>query len=211
MEKKFAFLRKIKKYFSLYTSLNSGLILFQRKDLEGLQPLRDISPLYFKKMSISDESQLGAWTNVLNKAFSRNWSIEDSLKAITHNKVYDVLNTYFLMDEDTPIGIISEAVFRKNRQIGLTHYAGLDERYRNRGLGKQLLLYALHKMREHNLKSCEGESYLDFRKSLYIHFDLGFYPKNKMDYWNKEDNLPVLMRQLISYNFNRLYEKWKLK
>ena len=206
---RFPFLRRFRKYCSLYTSLSSIPVYFRRIDLRDLKQLQDISPLYIKEMSINDESQVNEWLSIIDQSFSRNWEKKDYKKCIIKHEIYDVPHTYFLMDGEKYIGVVSEAVFKKNIQVGVTHYLGLDKDYLGRGLGKYLILYVLHKMKEHNLKSCEGESTLKYTVSLFIHFDLGFRPKIKLDYWNTPNNAPAVMRAITNYKFRRLYEKWK--
>lgn len=203
------FLRSVVGYFDSYASLNSGLVYFRRIDLRDLLPLQDISPLYLKEMSTNDQSQVNEWLNIINQSFSRSWDKKDYIESIINHEIYDILHTYFLMDHERYIGVVSEAVFKKNKQVGVTHYLALDKDYLGRGLGKYLILYTLHKMKEHNLKSCEGESTLDHRKSLFIHFDLGFRPKAKLDYWNTANRVPLPMRATINYKLRRLYEEWE--
>jgi len=201
------FLRGIRRQLNLYTSLNSGLVYFQRTDFRDLLPLQNIAPLYLKEMSTNDESQINEWLHIINQSFSRDWGKKDYIENIINHKIYNILHVYFLMDGEKYIGVVSEAVFKKNNQVGVTHYLGLDKDYFGRGLGKYLILYILHKMKEHNLKSCEGESTLDHEKSLFIHFNLGFYPKTKLDYWNTPNHAPALMRVIINYMFKRLYKR----
>jgi len=203
------FLRSIRSYFNSYTFLNSGLVYFRRADFRDLPTLQEISPLYLKEMSTNDESQVNEWLNIINQSFSRSWEKEDYIKSIINHEIYDIPHTYFLTDDEKYIGVVSEAVFKKNKQVGVTHYLGLDKDYLGRGLGKYLILYTLHKMREHNLKSCEGESTLDYKKSIFIHFDLGFRPKTKLDSWNTANHAPTLIRAIINYRFSRLYEEWE--
>ena len=207
--KSFPILGSVRRYLNSYTSLNSVIVYFRRADLRNLPTLKNISPLYVKEMSVSEEPQIKAWFNIINQSFSTSWGKEDYIRNIINHKIYNILHTYFLMDGEKYIGVVSEAVFKKNKQVGVTHYLGLNMDYLGRGLGKYLILYALHKMKEHGLKSCEGESSLDHKKSLFIHFDFGFCPKTKLDYWNTAKHSPVLMRAIINYMFSRLYKKWK--
>ena len=206
---RFPFFRSVRGYFRSYTSLNSGLIYFQRIDFSNLQPLKEVSPLYLKEMSTNDETQVKEWLNVIKQSFSRNWEEKDYVNSIINHKIYDVLHTYFLMDDEKYIGVVSEAVFKKNKQVGVTHYLGLHKDYLGRGLGKYLILYTLHKMKEHDFKICEGESTLEHKESLFIHFDFGFRPKTELDYWNTQNHAPALIRAITDYQFIRLYKKWK--
>jgi len=206
---RFPFLRSVKRYLSSYTSLNSSPVYFRRTDFKDLPPLRDISPLNVKEMSKDNESQVNEWLNIINQSFSRSWGEKDYVNSIINHEIYDVHHTYFLMDYEKHIGVVSEAVFKKNKQVGVTHYLGIDKNYIGYGLGKYLILYTLHKMKVHNLKSCEGESTLEHRKSLFIHFDFGFRPKTRLDYWNTPNHAPALMQTMINHKFSSVCKEWE--
>ena len=203
------FLRSVKRYFKSYTSLNSGLVYFRRTDFRDLPPLKDISSLYVKEMSTKDESQIDAWLTIINQSFSRSWDEKDYVRSIINHEIYDVAHTYFLMDDEKYIGVVSEAMFKKNKQVGATHYLGIDKDYLGCGLGKYLILYTLYKMKEHNLESCEGESTLEHKESVFIHFDYGFRQKTKIDYWNTPNHAPALMQAIINKKFSSIYKEWK--
>ena len=202
-------LRSVWRYLELCISFDSIQVRFRRTDLDDLPPLWDISPLYVREMSMNDEFQIGQWLDIINQAFSRNWEERDYAESITNHKIYDVIHTYFLMDGQKYIGVVSEAIFRGNKQVGVTHYLGLDKDYLGLGLGKYLILYTLHKLREHNLASCEGESNLQHKKSLFIHFDFGFQPETKLDYWNTPGRTPALTRAVTNLRFKRVYREWQ--
>ncbi len=207
--KKFPLLRNVIRFFIPYTSLNSSLVYFRRANFTNMPQLHDVSPLYVKEISTNDEFQINDWLKIINQSFLRRWQKKDFVKNIKNHVVYDVHHTYFLMDSKRCVGVVSEAVFKKNQQVGVTHYLGLDKNYLGCGFGKYLILFTLHKMKEHGLKSCEGESTFNYVKSLFIHFDLGFCPKYRLDYWNTANHAPILLRPIISYKLSRLYKKWQ--
>jgi GNAT superfamily N-acetyltransferase len=190
-----------------FLSSNSVPVYFRRPHLCNLPPLWDISPLYVEEMSTGDDTQIEAWLSIINRAFSRNWGRQHFLTSIVSHPVYDVAHTYFLMDDQHYVGVVSEAAFKANRGVGVTHYLGLDTAHLGRGLGKYLILYTLHKMKQHNLVSCEGESTLEHRKSLSIHFDLGFHPKTKPDHWNTPSGSATWMRAIANARLRGMYSQ----
>lgn len=205
--KRFPFLRALKKYYIFYTSPYLCPIYFHRDGFMDLPSLPDISPLSIKKMLSDNESEINEWLIIMNQSFSRTWGKADYNKNIINHNVYDVLNTYFLMDENKYVGAVSEGVFKLNNEMGVTHYLGLDRKYLGRGLGKYLILYTLHMMKEHGLKGCEGESSLKHMESLNIHFDFGFKPKLELDYWNTPNKYPLIIKNRINVRFKSLYYK----
>jgi len=202
------FLRRVKRFLRQNISVHSAKVYFRKSNLNGLPPLPDISPLFVKEMSLDNELHIREWLNIMNQAFPGHWQKQNYVDSITNHKFYDVLHTYFLMDGEKYVGVVSEAVFRRNPEVGVTHYLGLDTNYSGRGLGKYLILYVLHKMKSRvDINSCEGETTLNYRISLFIHFDFGFCPKMKADYWNTPNTASILMKALANYKLNFLYKK----
>ncbi len=199
---------KIKRRLRSWTQLNLGQVYFQLDGMNNLLPLRNISPLYIVEMQPNQPSHVESWLNIVNQAFSREWIQKQFDEAILNHPYYDVTHTYLLMDEQKCIGVVSEAVFAQNKQIGVTHYLGLDQKYLGKGLGKYLILYTLHQMHRHGLSRCEGESTLRHSESLLIHFSLGFSPKPKPDYWNTPNRVSPLTKLVTNAKYQQFYDQW---
>ncbi len=185
--------------------MDSPTICSQRS-LDNLPPLWDISPLVVIEMDLTNEAHRTAWLNIIHKSFppkgDSNW-LPDIGTSIVWNPICDVRHTYFLMNGDQYIGVISEAVFRLNLFMGVPHYLGLDPAYQNKGLGKYLLLYSMHRMKAHGLHQCEGESTMEHQTALLIHFALGMTPKLTRDNWNTPGE--------VSEDYPALYDAWRKK
>ena len=144
----------------------------------------------------------------MKTSFERDIDEKTFKNSITEHKYYDVLHTYFMVDNNLPVAIVSTARFKKNNQIGITHYLGINIKYYGKGLGKYMILYALHKLREEGYKIVEGESLLKYKKSLGIHFDFGFKPKEKIEYWNTPSNVNLISKIITRKKFNRLFKDY---
>jgi GNAT superfamily N-acetyltransferase len=198
-----------KRIVLFYGHPGSGPVYFQKADLQKLPPLFEIAPLTVKEMDSSDTYEVHQWLEIINESFLRQLSEDDYCSSILSHAIYDVLHTYFLLDKDCYIGVVSLGVFKKNTSIAVTHYLGIRKAYLGRGLGKYLILFVLHKARDYSFASCEGESSLSHFKSIYIHFDLGFKPKEKLDYWNTPNPFPFVARVITRHRFRQLYLTWQ--
>jgi len=187
---------------------NSGQVYIQNADLSHLPALPDIMPLSMKEMATDNEQDIEAWLQIIGESFSRSVNRADFIKAIIDHNEYLVERTYFLMRDEEPIGVVSWGIFRRNKKMGVTHYLGIKKYYSGRGLGKYLILYTLHKMRDEGITLCECESKLEHGKSLLIHFDFGFQPKER-DEWNVENITPWPFNILARRRFRALYDRWQ--
>jgi GNAT superfamily N-acetyltransferase len=202
-------LQTINRFASYYRLLKGTLVCVQRTDLSGLPRLRDISPLYLSVMRRDDSTMVNAWLDIINDAFTRTWQSTDCEKHLFGHEALDLVNTYFLIKGNDPIGTVSVAVFRKNRGIGAIHYICLKKAFHGLGYGKQLILHALHEMQKLGLARCEMETTLLHEKSLLIHFDLGFRPKHKQNVWNTPVTGPFSVRMLATLAVEGLYSRWR--
>jgi len=201
------FLSVMKRVRTLF-SPNFGLVYFQCDLSKPLPPLPVIKPFYIKEMDTRNEFQIKEWLSVINQAFKTNYSRTDFEKIILTHPYYEVTHTYFLMDRDECIGTVSEAYYRNNKKIGVTHMLGIKQEHRGKNFGKYMILYVLHQLKDHGYSYCEGESRLSYKKSLHIHFDFGFYPKKKADYWNTKDNASFINQTISKLLFMLEYKKW---
>jgi GNAT superfamily N-acetyltransferase len=201
--------KAITRLASYYRLSKSTPVCVQRKDLSGLPQLRDIAPLYLSIMRRDDAAMVNAWLDVINDAFTRTWQSTDCEKHLFEHEALEWVHTHFLMKGDDPIGTVSVAVFRKNRDIGAVHYIGLKKAFHGLGYGKQLILRALHDMKKLGLTRCEMETTLLHEKSLLIHFDLGFRPKHRQDSWNTPVPGFFSARMLATLALEGLYRRWR--
>ena len=157
-----------------------------------------------REMNYLDKDDVEAWLHIMEMSFGHRIDFGNNI--ISH-PFYEVSATYFLLDSDKPIAGVSIATFQKNHDIGVTHYLGINPDYRNRGVGKYMILVALGKLVERGISKCEGESTLKYKKSIGIHFDFGFRPKYGRDHWNTPDNRSFLTKGLSTVAF--IFFRWK--
>lgn len=205
-----AFLLPVKRWLYYLLHPNRGQVYFQNADLANLPALPDIGPLSMKEMATDNGQDIEAWLQIIGESFSQSLSHADLVKAIIDHPTYLVLHTYFLMRGEERVGVVSWGIFRRNKKMGVTHYLGIKKSCLGRGLGRYLILYILHKMREEGITSCEGESTLEHEQSLFIHFDFGFQPKQRDD-WNVPDITPWPFNVLARRRFRALFSRRQKK
>ena len=203
-------LLSVKRWLYYLLHPNSGQVYFQNADLSSLPALPDIGPFSMEEMATGNGQDIEAWREIIGESFSQSLSHADFVKAIIDHPTYLILHTYFLMRGGKRVGVVSWGIFRRNKKMGVTHYLGIKKSCLGRGLGRYLILYILHKMREEGITSCEGESTLEHEQSLSIHFDFGFQPKQRDD-WNVPDITPWPFNILAWRRFGALFSRRQKK
>jgi len=155
-----------------------------------------------------DEADVTTWLEIHNDAFGRTWGPAEYESAILHHPMFLVTHTYFVIDGTGPIGTASIGVNRKNVEIGIGHYLQVRRRAQGLGVGKYLVLYRLHRLKDLGLRRCEIVTTLGYRKSLFIQFDCGAKPKLQLDYWNDLGQSSALARRIVHYRLEGLYRTW---
>lgn len=188
--------------------LDSALVCSQG-DLARLPALdRDITPLYVREMRMHDPADIAAWLEVHNDAFDSAWGAPDYEREILHHPTVAVRHTYLIMDGARAIGAASAGVYRRNPEVGVGHFVGLRRTAHGRGLGRHIVLYRYHRLREAGIRLCESETTLRNHESLGIHFACGFRPKPRLDAWNSPDPGDALQRWITQVRLRRFYRRW---
>jgi GNAT superfamily N-acetyltransferase len=170
---------------------------------------KDISPLTVLEMDMSDEEQIDAWLEIHNDAFERRWTrIQFDQKVVNHPLI-DTKITYFVMDGDNPVASTSSGVWRKYPTVGLGHYAAVRNKYQGLGLGKYLFIYRTQKMKDMGFKFIDNQTNLSHRKSLLVHFDVGYELKDGPDPWNTQDFFPSFIRRIANSRAKKIYAEWQ--
>ncbi|GEM_PF-3468247 len=178
-------------------------------DLKDLPKLQEKDSVQIDAINMNDENNIKIWLEIQNDAFKRNWGIKECERFLLKHPHVSVLNTYFLKLGNEIVGIVSNGFFRKNKDIGTAHYLGLRNRAQGKGLGKYLLSYSYNELKKNGYKICEAETTIDRKRSLLIHFDFGFKPKVKFDYWNTPDNVNMITRKIVSFRLKKFYASWR--
>jgi dTDP-4-amino-4,6-dideoxygalactose transaminase len=159
------------------------LLCVRRDNFDGLAPLPNVEPLTVRTVRTGEWTTTDQrhWHTLMALAFGRTLDIDTIL---FHQPILDIQYTHFLMDGRTPVGVMSEGVFRQAPTIGTLHFLGVDPAYGNLGFGKYLLLFGYHHMQAQGLPCFEGETTVEHRRAVYIHLDLGCHIKDRADTWN---------------------------
>jgi len=157
---------------------------------------------------MNSDEDIAHWISIHNNAFGRNWNKNNFSKSVVNHKDLNIYHTYFLMDREKHIGAASVGVFRRNENIGVTHYAALIKERQGQGLGKYLIQYRYHKLREVGVTVCENETKIGYPESIRIHFDCGAQIKTKPDYWNTQDRSFILLEYLALFRAKKLLQRY---
>lgn len=161
-----------------------------RRIARVLPPPPRFGPFRLEEHGPGDERVREAWPGVFAASFGRRAGEEAWRATLLEHPQYEVRRTALLLDGTAAIGTMSTAVARRNPSVGITHALGILPSHRGQGLGRKLLLWALHDLQRRGVERCEGESRLRHRESILMHYDLGFRPKLRLDPWNTPDPSP---------------------
>jgi GNAT superfamily N-acetyltransferase len=155
-----------------------------------------------------EEADIAAWLEIHNDAFGSAWGLEDYEREILHHPTVTVWHTYLIMDGSRALGSACAGVYRRNPEVGAGHFLALRRSAHGRGLGRHIVLYRYHRLREAGIRLCESETTLRNRESIGIHFACGFRPKTRLDAWNSPDPGDALQRWITRQRLERLYRRW---
>lgn len=203
------FLSLTKKVINSFRINNNSLICLQCDDLSKLPELPVIN-YSIRTMNINSQNDIDFWLEIMRFSFQRpGLGVKDYKDSIQQHPYYSVMETFFLVDNEKPIAIVSAAYFQKNKKMGVTHYLGISKEFKGQKLGKYMILYALHFLKEKGFRQCEAETYLNYKESLGIHFDFGFIPKTKFENWNTVDNSNLVSKILTNRALSKFYKNFK--
>jgi hypothetical protein len=181
-------------------------------EAQALPPLaRDITPFSVRLMDTGDPHEIATWSRIQAAGFGS--AVDASLfdRIIRRHPTYDVRRTYFLVEHDEPVGVVSAAVYRKNPWIGAGHNESLLPRVRGKGLGLYLALFRYHSLIDDGVRHLEMETTLYYRQAIRNHFRMGFRPKPRRDEWNQRDGARADHRLLANLILEARYLRWMLR
>lgn len=192
--------------------INHEHVIFHWDKAKSINTLSLPTNYSIVELNQDNQSDIDAWCKVIGESFNRECNHQTFENSIVAHNRYNVVKTYKLMFGEKTIGVVSGAINKLNPAVGTTHYLGLVKQHRGKGLGKYLIfkIMCFFLDHQHEIKSLEGESKLKHKKSLFIHFDLGFVPKLRQQDWNVIAYNGVF-GQLTKAIFVFYYLQWKMK
>jgi GNAT superfamily N-acetyltransferase len=183
-----------------------------RLDLrEPLPPLPPLRGLELKVAAPASDLVRTHWPGVFSASFRRRGDEAAWRTGLIDHPHYRVLRTALLFDGPVAMGTMSSAVALRDHEVGFTHIMGLLDAYRGRGLGRFLMLWALHDLQERQVPVCEMETRMENAESLILHYRLGFRPKLGTDPWNTVDPSPAWRKTWARTRQLAQYARWRAR
>ncbi len=183
-------------------------VIVTKINLHSLPYFEPNVSINIQEMDYDNGGHIRDWIEIHNGAFKRNWKRAEFERAMTGNKTVRVIKTFFLNKNGVPVGTASIGNYHANNRIGTGHYLCLMPEFQGKGLGKYLAHFRYNELKKLNFSEAESETRINCTKSIYIHFELGFEPKNKMDPWNSARGSSMVPETIASARLNRLHESW---
>lgn len=147
-----------------------------------LKELQYHSSLNFQasEMDVNNDDQLSAWCSICNSAYSdSHYSLTEGRSFFQNHPIMTDFKTLLFYDEqDKPFATISYGVYKSNPECGgLFRLAVLPE-YQGNGIGAYLIAFGCTRLMEKGVSRIESIITYKRKKSLRLHFSLGFIPTN---------------------------------
>ena len=165
----------------------------------------------FIPMDLENSEDTQTWLNVFNDAFERNWDEVHFEKYVLNHPVINVSDTLFLRNlQGEVMGVTSFGVFRHNPSIGVGHYIAIRKKFQGQQLGYYISMKRYHVLAQLGLKTFESETTIDRKRSIFMHFKLGFQSKRSLDHWNTRNLATRIFQPLINKKLDNYYSEWQL-
>jgi GNAT superfamily N-acetyltransferase len=194
---------------SLRDYLDGALVVTRCDDLTKVPPARLPDDFRIAEMDMQDPADVDAWLKVHNDSFGHSWRPENFEGAILKHPKIRVDHTFFVLRGDEPVGAASVGVYRGNEATGVGHYLGVKKEAQSSGVGRQLVAHRYVALAESGITSCESQTHISRRPSLWIHFGFGFRPKYRLDTWNNPENVVPPVRLLTNARLWAFYRRWR--
>ncbi len=193
------------------TNFGFGTLIVCTQGTADTIPANALNSSYtFSSMDIKKHEDVQIWLQVFNDAFQRNYDEQDFEKNILYHPVIKVLDTLFLYNKKKEVmGITSVGVFHKNPRVGVGHYIAVPKQFQGKKLGSYIGVHRYHLLTELGLNTFESETTVDRKKSIFMHFKMGFQPKYTLDYWNTRNIATMLFQPLIKKKIDTYYQEWQ--
>lgn len=162
-------------------------------DLNEIIPLPDILPLYTKKIDLNDSEQVNAWVEVVNEAYAdANYDFESAQKLLTRHHFLVDTETFLIFDKNKVIATVSCGIYPDFPDVGGVFRLAVRKDYQGRGVGKYIILYGYHHLKNIGIK--KGESVISAHRTVSIitHIKCGLKPQydpkkvyHKRSYFNR--------------------------
>lgn len=164
-------------------NINRTVVNLQR-DLKDLPELSVPKDLHFRPAAFDDPVDRSAWIELINTAYPDGHEDQTTLDRLCHTHPFlTEVETFFLVQGAEPIATVSTGVFRKATSWGGDARIAVSPSQQGRGLGRLMILYALHNLRARQLSNVEAVITMKREQSLRLHFKLGFRLQTDRSKW----------------------------
>lgn len=171
--------------------------------------LEDKYGLIVRKLDYDNDSDIEIWRSIIHTSYDDcHFTIESARKFLTeHTYMFNTQTFVFQEIGGEAVATVSIGLYKSNPKIGGDFRIGVTKDAQGRGYGRLCILYAFSKLAAMGIKN--GESAIGFKrkKSLYLHYSLGFRPQFNNTYlaeknyrpWLKNLNIILKTRLYLSY------------
>lgn len=154
------------------------------RDLKDLPELEIPPGLAFRRADLDEPTDQAHWIDLVNSAYPDGRENKETAHGLRHGHTFLAeVETFFLCDQDNTIGTVSIGVFRNDPTFGGDARIAVDPTVQGRGLGRLLIVFALHQLKAKGLHHAEAVITLMRETSIRMHFKLGFRIPESRSLW----------------------------
>lgn len=154
------------------------------RELKDLPVLEIPGGLIFRLADLNNPTDQAHWIALVNNAYPDGREDKETAQRLRNGHAFLAeVETFFLCYNDKPIGTVSTGVFRSDPAFGGDARIAVDPSSQGQGLGRLLILFALHHLSAKGLSHAETVITLIRETSIRMHFKLGFRIPSSRTLW----------------------------
>lgn len=199
--------QKINRVFSSTVYLQAPLKAYELDDriMEEKYGLRVI------KLDYNNDKDLEEWIRLIHTSYDDcHFTIESARPYLQNHKYFQDTQSFVFQEINGGrfVATVSMGVYKNNTNVGGDFRIGVTKTAWGRGYGRLCILYAFSKLASMGIQSGESAIMFKRKKSLYLHYALGFRPQYNTNYladqtlhpWYRNLNFIIWFRLKRSYN-----------
>lgn len=185
--------RVLDKGYDLFSKFN--VVEMRLKDLSHLPPVRVPDGFVVCTLSPGREQD---YIDVMQQSLKKNADPEWFRQSFLEDAEYDPQNLILICEEKTPVAAAAAWQHKiKNRTIGYLKSVGVVQDFQGRGLGRQVSLIALYRLRDRGFDEVILKTHGHWLPAIHLYLSLGFKPRYNL--WTGKRKWQRLLSKIRNY------------
>lgn len=195
--------------YSLVVNIDNKVGCLQA-NLNRIHRLPDARSYVIREVDINNPAEIKEWINIIEESYGdEKYDHKKAIQQFQNHLFLKDTQTFFIMDKSVPVGTVSIGVYKGKEHIGGIFRIAILKNYQGHGLGKLMLLYGYHQLRERGINYGESIITLKRESSIMLHYSCGFKAQHNMRYISYKgilDNINLIQKLRIKLKLKRMYK-----